>query len=78
MLMKRILISLMGLLLPLAMFAQVNVSGTVKDASGVVLPGASIIQKGTTKGAVTDQYGKFNLEVSNESSVIQVLFLGFE
>lgn len=78
MLMKRILISLMGLLLPLVMFAQVKVSGTVKDATGSGLPGATIAQKGTTKGVIADQDGKFNLEVSGESSILQVSFLGFE
>lgn len=75
--MKRILISLMGLLLPLAMFAQVKVSGTVKDASGDVLPGASIIQKGTSIGVIADQNGNFTLEVSSDRSILKVSFLGF-
>ncbi len=78
MLMKKILIFLLGFMLPLAMFAQVKVSGTVRDAAGGPLPGASVIQKGTSKGTAADQDGKFNLEVSNENSVLQVTFLGFE
>jgi TonB-linked SusC/RagA family outer membrane protein len=78
MLMKKILIFLLGFMLPIAMFAQVKVSGTVRDAAGGPLPGASIIQKGTSKGTASDQNGKFNLEVSSENSVLQVTFLGFE
>lgn len=78
MLMKKILIFLLGFMLPLAMFAQVKVSGTVRDAAGGPLPGASVIQKGTSKGTAADQDGKFNLEVSSENSVLQVTFLGFE
>lgn len=76
--MKKILIFLLGFMLPLAMFAQVKVSGTVRDAAGGPLPGASVIQKGTSKGTAADQDGKFNLEVSSENSVLQVTFLGFE
>ena len=37
-----------------------DVSGTVSDASGP-LPGASVLVKGTTKGAQTDFDGKFKL-----------------
>jgi hypothetical protein len=40
-----VLISLVGLLLPLALMAQIKVSGVVIDESGGVLSGASIIQK---------------------------------
>lgn len=75
--MKRLLISLLGLLLPVVMFAQIRVSGTVKDASGTGLPGATITQKGAGGGAVTDIEGKFNLEVSNENAVLVFTFLGY-
>ncbi len=42
-------------------FAQI--SGTVKDANGEPVIGASVIQKGTTKGVVTDINGIFNINV---------------
>ncbi len=76
--MKRILISLLGLLLPMVMFAQIKVSGTVNDESGAALPGATISQKGTTRGSIADQDGRFSIEVADENSVLQVSFLGFE
>lgn len=75
--MKRILISFLSLLLPLAIVAQISVSGTVKDESGMTLPGTSIQEVGTTKGTVTDQDGQFRLEVSGSSSVLRVSFLGY-
>lgn len=42
-------------------FAQI--SGTVKDTNGEPVIGASVIQKGTTKGVVTDINGIFNINV---------------
>ena len=35
-------------------FAQKNVSGTVKDATGEPVIGASVMVKGTSTGTVTD------------------------
>lgn len=40
-----------------------NVSGIVRDATGMPLIGVSVVVKGTTQGVVTDLDGKFNLEV---------------
>jgi hypothetical protein len=41
--------------------AQVQVSGTVKDNTGELLPGVSILVKGTTQGVVTDMDGRYSL-----------------
>ena len=47
---------ILGMLLPLCVYAQkINVSGVVRDAVGGV-PGASIIEKGTTNGAIADVF----------------------
>jgi TonB-linked SusC/RagA family outer membrane protein len=64
-------------LLPAALYAQnKTVSGTVRDADGV-LPGASVIEKGVpTNGAVTDQAGKFRLTLRGTSNAIIVRFVG--
>ena len=48
-------------------FAQQNISGTVVDASGVPVIGASVMIPGTTTGAVTDLDGKFSLSVPTGS-----------
>ena len=40
---------------------QVRITGTVIDESGSVLPGVTVIVKGTTLGALTDLSGKYTL-----------------
>lgn len=57
-------------------FAQSRtISGVVLDDSQTPLPGVSVIEKGTTNGAVTDTDGKFALSVS-ENAVLTVSFIG--
>mgnify|MGYP006290835729 FL=1 len=47
-----------------AAFAQLEVRGTVTDASdGTKLPGVSVVVQGTTVGTVTDVDGKYMLQV---------------
>ena len=59
-----------------AMAQTSTISGTVYDESEP-LPGASVIIKGTSKGAITDMEGKFSLNVE-EGTVLVVSFIGFE
>ncbi|WP_299555304.1 TonB-dependent receptor [Seonamhaeicola sp.] len=56
---------------------QFQVSGVVTDQNNQPLPGANIIEKGTTNGSQTDFDGKFTLSVSNENAVIVVSYIGF-
>lgn len=56
---------------------QIQIAGTVSDASGQPLPGANILEKGTTNGTQTDFDGKFILDVTNESAVLVVSYIGF-
>ena len=67
---------ILGMLLPLCVYAQkINVSGVVKDAVGGV-PGASIIEKGTTNGAIADVDGQFTLTVA-PGAVLEVSCIGY-
>jgi TonB-linked SusC/RagA family outer membrane protein len=60
------------------LFAQaVEVSGIIKDANGITIIGATVIEKGTTNGTVTDSNGAFRLTVSRNDAVLQVSFIGF-
>ena len=52
--------------------------GVVKDASGEVIIGASVIVKGTTNGSITDFDGKFSLNNVQVGDIIQVSFIGFK
>ena len=58
--------------------AQKIVSGSVLDSSGQPLPGANIIEVGTSNGVSTDFDGNFSITVSGDESVIEVSFTGFE
>ena len=42
---------------------QVRITGTVVDAQGEPVPGASVIVKGTSTGTMTDANGKFTVSV---------------
>ena len=57
---------------------QSQINGVVTDSDGNPLPGASIIESGTTNGTTTDFDGKFTLDVSGENSTIEISFIGFE
>jgi iron complex outermembrane receptor protein len=53
-----------------------SVSGRVTDESGLPLPGATVLVKGTTLGTVTDLDGKFTLEVG-EADILQISYVGY-
>lgn len=63
--------------LSISMMAQkVPVSGTVSDQTGPVI-GASVIEKGTTNGTMTDNDGRFTLTVS-KGAVIEISSIGYK
>ena len=63
--------------LSISMVAQkVPVSGTVSDQTGPVI-GASVIEKGTTNGTMTDNDGHFTLTVS-KGAVIEISSIGYK
>ena len=49
-----------------------KITGTVKDESGIPLPGVTVALKGTTIGTATDAGGKFKFEFSKRDSVRSV------
>lgn len=58
-------------------FAQsVQVSGVVKDGTGETVIGASVLEKGTTNGTITDLDGNFSLSV-NKNATLQISFVGY-
>jgi len=58
-------------------FAQRTITGTVTDDKGETLLGASVLEKGTTNGIVTDENGKFSLNVSKDAQSLLISFAGF-
>ncbi len=61
-----------------AVEVQLSVSGTVVDDAGTPLPGATVIEKGTSNGTQTDFDGNFILQVSNGQATIVVSYIGYE
>lgn len=60
-------------------FAQGTISGTITDADlGGPLPGANVVEDGTSNGAVTDFDGKFSFKVSKNSGTITISYLGYD
>jgi len=56
---------------------QISVSGIVKDATtGEPIIGASVIEKGTTKGVITNLEGKFNLSTPTNAT-LTVKYIGY-
>ena len=59
-------------------FAQTKkVTGVVVDATGETVIGASVLEKGTTNGVITDIDGNFSLTVG-EDAVLQISFVGYQ
>ena len=59
-------------------FAQSKkVKGVVKDPTGETVIGASVLEKGTTNGTITDFDGNFVLTVS-ENAVLQISYIGYQ
>ncbi|WP_168796422.1 TonB-dependent receptor [Flagellimonas onchidii] len=56
---------------------QLSVSGQVVDDTGEPLPGASIIEKGTTNGTQTDFDGNFSISVADENATLVISYIGF-
>ncbi|MEI6679991.1 MAG: SusC/RagA family TonB-linked outer membrane protein [Mariniphaga sp.] len=59
--------------------AQHTVNGTVvSESDGLFIPGATVLEKGTTNGTVSDFQGKFAIKVSSEKSTIVFSFIGMK
>jgi TonB-linked SusC/RagA family outer membrane protein len=62
-----------------AVFAQSNirVTGKVTDDKDAPVVGASVLIKGTTNGATTDESGNFAIDVPNAQTVLVISSVGF-
>ncbi len=53
-----------------------QIKGIVNDANGEPVIGATVLEKGTTNGTMTDIDGNFELSVSN-GAVLQISYVGY-
>ncbi|WP_179333269.1 SusC/RagA family TonB-linked outer membrane protein [Winogradskyella costae] len=56
---------------------ELNVTGIIKGADGMPLPGANIIEKGTKNGVQTDIDGQFTIDLIDRNATIVISFIGF-
>ncbi|MDR1098116.1 MAG: carboxypeptidase-like regulatory domain-containing protein [Tannerella sp.] len=54
-----------------------DVTGVIKDNAGDPLPGATVMIKGTNRGAVTDINGRFGIGLDGAEAVLVFSYIGF-
>jgi len=60
------------------MLAQQGVTGVVSSDDGELLPGVSVVVKGTSNGVTSDFDGIYSISVPNNSAVLVFSYLGME
>ena len=76
-LIDRLTFSFVLILMSSTMLAQtIKVQGIVKDGTGESVIGATVMQKGTGNGTITDLDGNFSLSVPSDA-VLTVSYIGF-
>ncbi|MBR1502269.1 MAG: TonB-dependent receptor [Prevotella sp.] len=73
---KRALLSFSLLLSSTLLYAQAEISGTVVDPTGETVIGATVMEKGTSNGTVTDFDGNFKLKVETGKTLV-ISYIGF-
>ena len=75
---RRFLLSALLLFVCVAIQAQkTEASGTVVDATGEGVIGATVMEKGTSNGTVTDFDGNFTIKV-NEGAILTISYIGYQ
>lgn len=54
-----------------------TVTGTITGADGEPLPGASVVQKGTTNGVQSDFDGNYEIQLVNGTNILVFSYVGF-
>jgi len=58
--------------------SSIRISGTIKDSNtGEALAGATVLEKGTTNGTISNNIGFYEIEVADNSAVLEVSFIGY-
>ena len=73
---QRVLVLSIGLISSITMFAN-SISGTVRDANGETIVGASVLVQNTTIGTVTDLDGQYQLDVDAGKKIV-ISYVGYK
>ena len=74
---RKLFLSFALILTSTIMYAQTEITGTVVDATGETVIGATVMEKGTSNGTVTDFDGNFKLKVEAGATLV-FSYIGFE
>ena len=74
---KKLFLSSLILLTSTLLYAQSEIKGTVLDDLGETVIGASVLEKGTTNGTITDFDGNFSLRVDAGKTLV-ISFVGYK
>ena len=66
----RLVLTLLFAFVAMNVSAQTTIKGTVKDANGEEVIGATVMEKGTKNGTTTDLNGNFTLKVNGKSPLV--------
>ena len=69
--------TLLALMMTFALYAQNVIKGVIVDETGEPLIGATVMQKGTTSGVVTDLDGNFTIS-AKKGSVLAISYIGYQ
>ena len=76
--MKKTYLAIVALLCATMAFSQGTITGKVIDGElGSPLPGANVLEQGTSNGTTTDFDGNFTISVGQNSGTLVVSYLGF-
>ncbi len=68
----------LSLCVPAIASAQIKVTGTVVDDLGEPVIGASVLEKGTTNGTVTDLDGNFAFTTTKNGATLVISYIGYD
>ena len=74
---RRFLLSMSLIFASTALYAQTEISGTVLDDFGEGVIGATVMEKGTSNGTVTDFEGNFKIKVK-AGAVLAISYIGYQ
>lgn len=73
----KLLFTLLLIISATAAFAQKIITGQISDSKGIPVIGATVLEKGTTNGTITDFDGNYSLEVASTTSILQYSYIGY-
>ena len=72
-----LLLGIFFISIPIGMFAQnISVKGNVKDTTGEPIVGATIMEKGTSNGVISDLDGNFTIQVAPDAT-LHISYIGY-